>query len=90
MASSVRFTTASTRTGPSWASAAAMPSSTSAGSSSRMPRMPTASAMAAKFGFLNSVPKSRKPVDFCSSSMKPSAPLLNTTTFTGRPMLREA
>ena len=47
--------------------------------------MPTASAMAAKFGFLSSVPKSRKPVDFCSSSMKPSAPLLKTTTFTGSP-----
>jgi hypothetical protein len=30
-----------------------------------------------------SVPVSRKPVDFCSSSTKPSAPLLNTITFTG-------
>ena len=49
----------------------------------RTPLMPTASAMAAKFGFTSLVPVSRKPVDFCSSSMKPSAPLLNTTTFTG-------
>src|SRR5712675_931076 len=83
--STVRLTTASIRTGPLWASAAATPFSTSAGSSSRIPRTPQASAMAAKFGFLNSVPKSRKPVDFCSISIKPSALLLNTTTFTGRP-----
>src|SRR5262245_32719390 len=33
---------------------------------------------------LELVPKSRNPDDFCSISMKPSAPLLNTTTFTGR------
>src|ERR1700692_2429396 len=70
------------RTGPSCAKAAAIPSSTLAGSSIRMPRIPMASAIAAKFGFLSSVPKSRHPVDFCSSSTKPSAPLLNTTTFT--------
>src|SRR5438105_9257219 len=38
-----------------------------------------------KIRFLNSVPKLRNPVDFCSSSIKPSAPLLNTTTFTGSP-----
>src|SRR3981189_2616647 len=73
MGSTVRLTTASISTGPLWASAAAMPASTSAGSSSRIPRTPQASAIAAKFGFLNSVPKSRKPVDFCSISMKPSA-----------------
>src|SRR6516165_8274817 len=61
-----------------------MPRSTSPGSSRRIPRTPTASAIAAKFGFLNLVPKSRNPDDFCSISMKPSAPLLNTTTLTGR------
>src|SRR6267142_562560 len=83
--STVRLTTASISTGPLWASAAATPLSTSAGSSSLIPRTPQASAMAAKLGFLNSVPKSRKPVDFCSISMKPRALLLNTTTFTGRP-----
>jgi hypothetical protein len=44
IASSVRLTTASTRTGPSWASAAAIPPSTSPGSSNRIPRTPTASA----------------------------------------------
>ena len=38
-----------------------------------------------KFGFWSSVPKSRTSVDFCSSSMKPSAPSLKTTTFTGSP-----
>src|SRR6266851_15873 len=84
MASSVRFTTASIKTGPSWASASAIPASTSPGSSSLIPRTPTAAAIAAKFGFLNPVPKSRKPVDFCSTSTNPRAPLLNTTTFTGR------
>jgi hypothetical protein len=46
---------------------------------------PTASAMAAKFGFLRLVPVSRNPDDFCSIPMKPSALLLNATTFTGRP-----
>ncbi len=56
--------------------AAAIPSSTSAGSSSRIPRMPTASAIAAKFGFWSSVPNVRNPVELCSNSMKPSAPLL--------------
>src|ERR1700738_1458298 len=35
----------------------------------RTPLMPMASAMAAKFGLTSSVPVSRKPVDFCSSSM---------------------
>src|SRR6516162_5582146 len=62
-----------------------MPASTSPGSSILIPRTPAASAIAAKFGFLKSVPNGRNSVDFCSSSMKPSAPLLNTTTFTGRP-----
>ena len=49
-----------------------------------------ASAIAAKSGLLRPVPKSRNPVDFCSSSTKPSAPLLNTTTFTGRSSCFEA
>src|SRR4029077_3448102 len=44
---------------------------------------PMASAMAAKFGFSRSVPVVRKPVDICSSSTKPSLPLLKTTIFTG-------
>src|SRR5262249_57488284 len=53
------------------------------GSVIRTPLMPTASAIFAKSGLSKSVPVGRKPVDFCSSSMKPKAPLLNTTTFTG-------
>src|SRR3981189_2084054 len=48
MGSPVRLTTASISTGPSWASAAAMPLSTSAGSSSRIPPTPQGSAHAAK------------------------------------------
>src|SRR6185295_12765683 len=56
IASSVRLTTASIKTGPACANAAAIPSVTSAGSSSPIPRMPTASAMAAKLGFWSSVP----------------------------------
>jgi hypothetical protein len=43
------------------------------------------STRAAKFGFLKSVAKPTNPLDSCSNSMKPSAPLLKTTTFTGRP-----
>src|SRR6266545_55668 len=46
--STIRLTTASTSTGPPCASASAMPFSTSPGSSSRMPRTPTASAIAEK------------------------------------------
>src|ERR1700686_4890136 len=56
----------------------------------RTPLMPMASAMAAKFGLTSSVPVSRKPVDFCSSSMKPSAPLLNTIILHGELELRQA
>jgi hypothetical protein len=62
--STIRLTTASTRTGPSCASASVMPLSTSPGDSSLMPRIPTASPMAAKFGFLKLVPVSRNPDDF--------------------------
>ena len=36
-------------------------------------------------GFSSSVPAGRKPVDFCSTSTKPSVPLLKTTIFAGRP-----
>lgn len=43
IASSVRLTTASIRTGPSSANALAIPSSTSDGSFGRLPRIPTAS-----------------------------------------------
>src|SRR3979490_2491914 len=47
MGSTVRLTTASTSTGPLWASAVAMPASTSAGPSSRIPRPPQRPAHAA-------------------------------------------
>src|SRR4051794_27187818 len=90
MGSTIRLTTASTSTGPSCAKASAMPRSTCSGVSSLMPRTPTACAMAAKFGFLKLVPVSRKPDDFCSISMKPSAPLLNTTTLHRQAELHEA
>ena len=47
------------------------------------PRMPAASASWAKFGLTRSVAKSSSPAAFISSSTKPSALLLKTTSLTG-------
>src|SRR5699024_11084299 len=74
--SSCRSTTTSSRAGPSWARNSCTADSRSLGSSTRKPRMPTASETAAKFGLLRSVAWVTKPAAFISSSTKLSESLL--------------
>src|SRR5204862_539107 len=64
MASSWRALTTSSSAGPLCASTSRTAPSSFCGSSTRMPWMPIASAIAAKLGFLSSVPVSRKPLAF--------------------------
>jgi hypothetical protein len=52
--------------------------------------MPIDSAMAAKLGFLSSVPKSRNPVDFCSSSMKAERAVVEDHDLRRQAELRQA
>jgi hypothetical protein len=82
--SSLRSVRTSTRAGPScWKAVRSAPSSSPA-FSTRAPNSPIAWAIPAKSGLSRSVPKVTIPAAFISSSTNDSAPLLNTTTFTGR------